>query len=200
MKKPMQQNFDGPRTNRRIRASEVRVIHEGKNLGVMKFNDALEKAQSLELDLVEVSPNAKPPVCNIIDIGKYMYEKSKREKNSKSTQVKEKDIIFRYVIDEHDLETKANQAKQFLEKGYRVRLVVKFKAREKAHKDQGFSAIKSMMKMLTDIADVDKEPSLEGSTITARLRYKKPSKNEHGSSSVQTTDVATNTAVATKDN
>ena len=185
------QKFDGPRCNERIRIPEIRVIHDGKNLGIMKTKDALAKAKDLELDLVEVSPTAKPPVCHIMDYGKFVYEKNKRAKDQKSSAVKEKEIKFRYIIDNHDLETKANQAKKFLEKGFKVKLVVWFKAREKAHKDQGFAAIKHMLTLLAEVAEVDKEPSFEGTNITAKLKQKKGStKNEQGSSAVQGEDVA----------
>lgn len=186
------QKNDGPRCNERIRIPEIRVICDGKNLGIMKTKDALAKAKEMELDLVEVSPTARPPVCNIMDFGKFLYEKNKRAKDNKSSQLKEKEIVFRYVIDTHDLETKANQAKKFLEKGFRVKLTVKFKAREKAHKDQGFAAIKSMIAHLSEVADVDKEPGFEGHNVTAKLKQKKgTAKGEQGSdTSVQSKDAA----------
>ena len=185
-KNQTQQNKDFVRCNERIRIPQVRVIHDGQNLGVMSNRDALLKAQELGLDLVEVSPNVRPPVCQIMDYGKFMYEKSKRKKDQKGTANKEKEIAFRYVIDKHDLETKAGQARKFLEKGYRVKLVVKFKAREKAHKDQGFKALKDLIALLEDVAEVEKEPGFEGHTVTARLDKRKgKKKSEKGNSSVQ---------------
>jgi translation initiation factor IF-3 len=181
-----QQNKDFVRCNERIRIPEVRVIYDGKNLGIMSSRDALLKAQELGLDLVEVSPNVRPPVCQIMDYGKFMYEKSKRKKDQKGSSKKEKEIAFRYVIDKHDLETKAGQARKFIEKDYRVKLVVKFKAREKAHKDQGFKAIKDLIALLEDVAEVEKEPGFEGHTVTARLDKRKGKKSsEKGSSSIQ---------------
>ena len=185
------QKNDGPRCNDRIRIPEIRVICDGKNLGVMKTKDALAKAKEMELDLVEVSPTSRPPVCQIMDYGKFMYEKSKRAKDNKSSTIKEKEIAFRYVIDSHDLDTKANQAKKFLEKGFRVKLVVKFKAREKAHKEQGFSVLNTLITQLSEVAEIEKEPGFEGSSVTAKLKYKKGAKSEQGSSSVQSSNVAT---------
>jgi translation initiation factor IF-3 len=183
--KPQQQNKDLVRINERIRIPKVRVIHDGKNLGVMSNRDALSKAREEGLDLVEVSPNTRPPVCQIMDYGKFKYEKSKKKKDQKGSSRKEKEISFRYVIAEGDLATKAGQARKFLEKGYRLKLVVKFKSREKAHKDQGFKVIKSLIAMLEDVAEVEKEPGFEGHNVTARLDKRKGKKKENGSSSVQ---------------
>jgi translation initiation factor IF-3 len=168
---------DFVRYNDRIRIPQVLVVQDGKNLGVMATRDALAKARSVGLDLVEVAPHARPPVCSIMDYGKYMYDRQKRSK-SQSHQSKEKEISFRYVIDQHDLETKANQVRRFLEKGIKVKVVVKFKAREKAHKDQGFVAIQKLLSLLEDVAAVEKAPTLEGNNIIARLDVKKGAGNE----------------------
>jgi translation initiation factor IF-3 len=177
-KKAKKQDKNFVRVNERIRIPQILVVHEGKNLGVMNNRDALAKARGLGLDLVEVAPNARPPVCQIMDYGKYRYEKSKRESKAKSQMRKEKEISFRYVIDDHDLETKANQVRKFLEKGQRVKLVVKFKAREKAHKEKGFVALKKIIAMLEDVASVEKAPGFEGHNITARLDVIKGYKDE----------------------
>lgn len=160
---------DMVRSNFQIKAPKVRVVHDGKNLGIMPTFEARKLAQEASKDLVEVAPMANPPVCHIMDYGKFMFDKSKKEKDKKASQTKEKDIVFRYVIDEHDLLTKANQAKSFLEKNFRVRLVVKFKARENAHKEQGFTAIRRCIEMIGDAASVEKMPAFEGNTIVARL-------------------------------
>jgi translation initiation factor IF-3 len=157
------------RSNFQIKAPQVRVIRDGHNLGIMAIYEARRVAQDLGLDLVEIAPHAQPPVCQVMDYGKFMYEKSKKQKDKKASQTKEKEICFRYVIDDHDLETKANQAKKFLEKGIRVKLLVKFKARENAHKDQGFVVVKKCIEMIGEIGVVEKSPSLEGGTIVARL-------------------------------
>jgi translation initiation factor IF-3 len=171
-KKSFRQDEPQIRINERIRVPQVLLVHDGNNLGVFVTHQALAKAKYLGLDLVEVSPNAKPPVCAIMDYGKYQYEKQKKEKHKGSVQ-KEKEISFRYVIDRHDLETKANQARKFIEKGQKVKVVVKFKAREKAHKDKGFAALQNLIAMLADVVSLEKEPAFEGNNIMVRLDKKK---------------------------
>ena len=166
------QKKDFVRTNERIRIHEVRVIHDKENLGVMKTKDALHLARKAGLDLVEVSPNSRPPVCSIMDFGKYQFEKSKKATKQPASQ-KEKEISFRYVISDHDLETKANQARKFLEKGNRVKLVVKFERREKAHKSEGFVVMEKMLEILSDVAQLDTKPILEGGNVVARVDLKK---------------------------
>lgn len=163
---------DFVRYNDRIRVKEVRVVYQGNNLGIMATYEALRKARSYGLDLVEVAAQAKPPVCHIIDYGKFMYDKQKREK-SKAPVKKEKEISFRYVIGDHDLETKANQARNFIQKGMKVKLVVKFKSREKIHKDQGFLVLRKLIEKVLDVASVEKQPTFEGHNVIARLDAKK---------------------------
>jgi translation initiation factor IF-3 len=160
------------RHNEQIRIPRVLVVQDGKNLGEMATRDALILARSYELDLVEVAPHSRPPVCQIMDYGKFMYDRSKKEKQ-KTTQNREKEISFRYVIDQNDLETKANQAKGFLEKGHKVKLVVKFKAREKAHKDMGFDVIKKIIEILKECSTVEIQPKYEGANVIAKLDCKK---------------------------
>lgn len=160
------------RHNEQIRIPQVLVIQDGNNLGVMSTRDALALARNAGLDLVEISPTARPPVCHIMEYGKYMYDKQKKEKAKQHTQ-KEKEISFRYVIDDHDLQTKANQCKKFIESGMRVKLVVWFKQREKAHKDQGFGVLNKIIEMTKDYAVVYKAPAFEGGNVTARLDPKK---------------------------
>lgn len=176
-KKPQGPKKDFVRHNHMIRVPNVRLVKDGENLGVVPTAQAQAEARNAGLDLVEVAPNAKPPVCAIMDYGKYMFERSKKAKDNKSSKTKEKELSFRYVISDHDLETKANQARKFLEKGDKVKLVVKFKKREKAHKDQGWDAIRKMIELLADVATVEKEPAFEGGNITARLEWKKESKD-----------------------
>lgn len=162
------------RRNEQIRIPQILVIHDGKNLGVMNPRDALNIARSHDLDLVEVAPNSKPPVCHIIDYGKFMFDKSKKDKDkAKSPSSKEKQVDFRYVIGDHDLTTKINQIKGFLEKGMKVRCVCKFKNREKAHKDEGFDLFNRIFEMLKEVAVVESPPKMEGTNITCRLDYKK---------------------------
>lgn len=157
------------RINYSIRVPRVRLIKDDVNVGVVNTSEALRQAQEAGLDLVEVAPQANPPVCQIMDFGKYKFDRSKREKDAKQSKQKEKEVCFRYVIDQHDLQTKANQIKEFLEKGYKVRVTVKFKRREKAHKEQGFVAIKKCLELVGDIAKVEVAPKLEGDNLSARL-------------------------------
>ena len=164
---------DFVRTNERIRIPRILVINEkNENLGEMSNRDALSLARKAGLDLVEVSPNVRPPVCRIMDYGKFMYDKQKKQKN-KGTSVKEKEITFRYVISDHDMETKANQARKFLEKGNKVKLIVKFRHREKAHKKEGFVTMEKMVSLLENVAKLEKAPSFEGGNVVARLDLKK---------------------------
>lgn len=165
------QKKDWVRHNEQIRLPQILVVQDGKNLGVMQTRDALTLARSLGLDLVEVAPNSRPPVCQIMDYGKYMFDRSK--KRSKPASPKEKEIPLRYVIDDHDLQTKANQIKKLLAKDTKIKLVVKFKHREKAHKDQGFVILNKLIAMLADVSVVEQPPRYEGSTVSARLDAKK---------------------------
>ncbi len=172
---------DFVRTNERIRIPRVLVIDENnQNIGEVSNKDALAMARAVGLDLVEVSPNARPPVCRIMDYGKFMYERQKKTKN-KGAVTKEKEISFRYVISEHDMATKANQAKKFLEQGHRVKLMVFFEKREKAHKQEGFVVMTKMYDLLKEVAQMDNPPIMEGGNIIARLDLKKAKKDEQGS-------------------
>lgn len=174
---------DFVRCNEQIRIPQVLVVHDGRNLGVMSNHQALAKARAAGLDLVEVSPKSRPPVCSIMDYGKYMFDRSKKQKNKNSGVKEEKEISFRYVIADHDLETKASQVRRFLEKDIRVKVVIKFKQREKAHKDQGFIAMRRLLSMVEDIAVTEKPPTFEGSNIIVRLDAKKGAKKDGSRSS-----------------
>lgn len=168
---------DWIRHNEQIKIPQVVVIQDGNNLGTMQTRDAITLARSLGLDLVEVSPHSRPPVCRIMDYGKFMYDKSK--KKQKSAALKEKEVSFRYVTDEHDLETKANQAKKFLSKGMKVKLTVKFKDRQKAHKNLGFEVLNKVIELLKEVASVEMEPRYEGGNVVAKLDIvKKDTKKE----------------------
>ena len=159
------------RRNEQIKINKVLLIKDGENLGVYPTFEALRIAKEEGLDLVEVAPNAKPPVCQVMDYGKFLYDQQKKNKKQKTTH-KEKIVTFRYVIDDNDLQTKANKVRQFLEKGYKVKLVVKFRAREKAHKNEGFVTIKKCLGLLEDIATIEKPVAMEGSNVTCRLEKK----------------------------
>ncbi len=155
------------RVNHRIRAREVRVINGATNeqLGVLKLQDALRRAEEMGLDLVEVAPNAEPPVCRIVDFGKYRYELAKQEKDKKSHTSKLKEVKFRVNIDQHDYMTKIKHAEEFLDKGNKVKVQLQFRGREMAHQELGMAVVKRVKEDLDTMAHVDMEPRLVGRTI-----------------------------------
>lgn len=160
----------GLRRNDRIRAPEVRVIGpEGTNLGIMTPQKALELAKSVELDLIEISPGATPPVCRILDFGKYLYEESKKNKEAKQQTVKLKEIKFRVRIDDHDFETKLRRAESFLDHGNKVKLSLQFRGRENEHRELGVERIALAAKELSGVATADAEPRLVGRQVTVTL-------------------------------
>lgn len=162
----------GPRKNERVRAPQVRVIGpDGKQLGVMAGRDAWQLAQKNGLDLVEVSPNANPPVCRILDYGKFMYEQSKREKDSKhsSSSHKLKEVKFRVRIDHHDYMTKLRHGEEFLSKGSKLKITLMFRGREMEHTELGFDVINRAVKDLEHIGHADSEPRLNGRNIIVSL-------------------------------
>lgn len=149
----------GPRTNRSIRISPVRVIgSDGEQLGVMPTKKALSLAQDKGLDLVEVSPNVRPPVCKIIDYGKWKYDekKKKNEAKKKSTRAETKQIKFRPKTDSHDLAFKTKNARKFLEEGHKVQFEVRFKGRENAHPDTGKALLDRVLGELLDVAKLER--------------------------------------------
>lgn len=164
------------RKNEQIRIPRVLVVKEGIRLGVYPTFEALRMAREEGLDLVEVAPYEKPPVCSIMDYGKFKYDEKKKQKEKQQVVQKEKEIVFRYVIDDHDLNTKINQVRNWLEDGDRVKITVKFKARENAHKDRGMTVITKLINTVEDIARVDKPPSFEGNQIVAKLLPKRKDK------------------------
>jgi translation initiation factor IF-3 len=156
------------RINRQIRAPKVRVIGpEGDQIGVLPIREALIKAQEANLDLVEIAPNAQPPVCKIIDYGKYRYDQTKREKESKKLQhqVKVKEIKLKPNIDAHDFHTKLKQARQFIEKGNKVKITCMFRGREMAHPELGQKVVQNFCKGLEDIALVEAPAKLLGRSL-----------------------------------
>jgi translation initiation factor IF-3 len=159
------------RVNNRIRAREVRVVvaSTGQQLGVMKLNDALKHAQSLGLDLVEVAATAVPPVCRIVDYGKFKYEQSKHDKEKKSAGSKLKEIKFRVNIDEHDYETKLRHGEEFLDKGNKVRVQLQFRGREMAHQELGMQLMGRVKVDLAGMANVEQEPKMQGRNVTMTL-------------------------------
>ena len=160
------------RINQRIRAKEVRVVlaSTSEQLGVMKLQDALRKAMDLGLDLVEVSANAVPPVCRIVDFGKFKYELSKHEKEKKQNAAsKMKEVKFRVNIGTHDYDTKLRHAEEFLDKGNKVRVLLQFRGREMAHQDLGVALLARVKNNLVTMANVEQEPKLMGKTVTMTL-------------------------------
>src|SRR6266513_2566644 len=153
------------RTNRRIRARELRVIGpEGEQLGVIPLEVALAKAAEYGLDLVEVSPMAKPPVCKIMDYGKFKYEAKKKanEAKKKQTIVKLKEVKFRPKTEEHDYNFKVKAVREFLEEGNKARITVMFRGREITHREIGQAILSRIGQDLKDIAVVEQAPRLEG--------------------------------------
>jgi len=160
----------GLRRNERIRAPEVRVIGpEGTNLGVMPPKKALELAQKVGLDLIEVSPSARPPVCRILDFGKYLYEESKKQKDNKQHTAKLKEVKFRVSIDQHDFETKLRRAESFLYHGNKVKLTLQFRGRENEHRELGFDRVNLAAEELAGVSSPDSPPKLVGRQVTAIL-------------------------------
>ena len=159
------------RVNGRIRAREVRVIlgSTSEQLGVMKLNDALRRAQSLGLDLVEVAPTANPPVCKIIDFGKFRYDISKHTKDKKPASSKLKEIKFRVNIDEHDYLTKIRHAEEFLDRGNKVRVQLQFRGREMAHQEFGMQLVEKVRDDLSGMSQVEMDPKITGRNITMTL-------------------------------
>ncbi|WP_342382088.1 translation initiation factor IF-3 [Myxococcus stipitatus] len=153
------------RTNRRIRAREVRVVgSDGSQLGVMPLEAALEKARSEGLDLVEVSPMAQPPVCKIMDYGKFKYEEKKKASEAKRAQliVHLKEVKLRPKTEEHDYEFKVRNTRRFIEEGNKAKVVIQFRGREITHKEQGTAILDDVAKDLKEVAVVEQPPRMEG--------------------------------------
>lgn len=154
------------RKNERIRAREVRLIgSDGKQIGVVSRDDALEAAKKMGLDLVEISANARPPVCRILDFGKYMYEQSKRQKENKAkgtSTSKIKEVKFRVRTEEHDYMTKLRHGEEFLYKGNKLKLSLMFRGRENEHKDLGIEVVAKAAQDLGHVGQADGTPKLSG--------------------------------------
>ena len=158
----------GPRTNERIRAQEVQVISsDGKNLGTLKTKEAINIAKQEGLDLIEISPNANPPVCKIIDIGKYKYDLQKKANKAKKKQriINLKEIKLRPVTEIHDYNFKIKNAQRFLTKGDKVKFTVQFKGREMQHTDLGHALMKRIINDTSALGKVEVEPKFEGKQI-----------------------------------
>jgi translation initiation factor IF-3 len=162
--------------NEQIRDKEVRLISEdGEQLGIMSAKEALKIAREASLDLVKIAPNAKPPVCKIVDYGKYRYEQSRKEKEAKKKQkiTEVKEIRLSPNINTNDLQTKANMARKFITKGDKVKVTLRFRGREMAHTSSSKVILDNFFALLGDIAAIEKPAKLEGRNMTMFLSEKR---------------------------
>ena len=162
--------------NEQIRDKEVRVIGEdGEQLGIMSAREALQLAEEAGVDLVKIAPTAKPPVCKIVDYGKFKYEQTRKEKEAKKKQkvIEIKEIRLSPNIDTNDLNTKVNAAKKFLSKGDRVKVTLRFRGREMAHMAASKHILDDFAQALADVSVVEKAPKVEGRSMTMFLTEKR---------------------------
>ncbi len=165
-----------PRINRRIRVPEVRVVMEdGEQLGVLSTQDALRRAESLGLDLVEVSPMAKPPVCKIMDYGKFKYQQKRKAADAKKKQqvIELKEVKFRPKTDIHDFEVKVNRLRSFLGEGNKGKVTIMFRGREIVHPEIGQEMLKRVSEALHDEALIESSPRMEGRQMVMILAPQK---------------------------
>lgn len=163
----------GPRINEQIRISPLRVIDgEGKVLGVVSRDEALQLARQQDLDLVEVAPHERPPVCRIMDYGKYKYEQNRKTRKAKTHHHQIKEIRVSPGVDNHDLDFKLKHAREFLAHKDKVQITVTFRGRQLAHMEAGLELVRRMTDSLTDVAKVERAPSREGRRVIAVLAPK----------------------------
>jgi translation initiation factor IF-3 len=165
----------GPRLNHRIRVPEVRVIDsEGNQLGVLETRVALMMAHEQGMDLVEIAPTAQPPVCRILDYGKYKYDQSKKTKEAKKKAhtVDVKGIRMRYGTEAHDLDYRVKDARRFLEEGNKVQVTLIFRGRETTHPEIGRAQLEKLTQAVSDVAVVERPPVMEGRRMTVLLAPK----------------------------
>jgi translation initiation factor IF-3 len=168
----------GPRTNDRIRITPIRLIDQnGEMVGVVETDEARQRAMEAGLDLVEISPDARPPVCKIMDFGKFKYEESKKNKASKSkaSELKEVRLGRSMKIDPHDVGIRVQQARRFLLEGHKVQLVASYKGREMAHREIGERLVNDVINRLLDLGKLEAQPRLNGKRINAIIS---PDKNK----------------------
>ena len=164
------------RLNQSIKTHEVRLIGvEGENLGVVKISDALEIAKEADLDLVEVTPNAKPPVCKVMNYGKFRFEQNKKAQQAKKKQKQQqvKEIKLRPGTEENDYQTKLNNIKRFITDGDKAKITIRFRGRELAHKEIGMKQVERIEKDLEDIAEVEQRAKFEGRQIVMVIAPRK---------------------------
>ena len=165
MRAPAPVQKDGPRINDDIRVREVHLIDkDGHNLGTISIAEALAKAQEAGLDLVEISPNATPPVCKLLDFGKYKYQEQKKQAEARKKQkvVEVKEVKFRPMIDDHDYQVKMRSMARFFEEGDKVKVTLRFRGREMAHQELGTRLLNRLKEDTGKIAKVESEPRVEG--------------------------------------
>ena len=161
------------RKNNEIRVLEIRVIdEEGEQVGVMRTRDAMDMAKEKNLDLVEISPTARPPVCKIMDFGSYLYQKKKEQKEQKKAQKSHsvKEIKFGIRISDHDFQVRTNKARTFLEKGHSVKVILQFRGREHTHPEIGLKRMAEMAEDLADLAKQEFPPKNQGRSIVTEMR------------------------------
>ncbi|MBO4285129.1 MAG: translation initiation factor IF-3 [Alphaproteobacteria bacterium] len=163
---------DGPRINTDIKAKQVRLIDQnGENRGIVSIKEALEIAEDADLDLIEISPQANPPVCKVLDFGKYKYEIQKRKNEAKKNQkvVNIKELKLRPAIDTHDYDVKLKQAKKFLSQGDKVKFTLRFKGRELSANNMGKELLDKIIEDLELVGKVDSAPKLEGRQMSMMI-------------------------------
>ncbi len=166
MKPPVQQpRSDEPRINRQIRADSIRLVDaDGTMIGVVSVDEGIRRAELAGMDLVEISPNAEPPVCKVLDYGKYKYALQKRANEARKNQkvITIKEVKLRPTIEKHDLEVKIRSVMKFLEEGDKVKLTLRFRGREIAHQELGIKLLAEVRAQLSAVMKVEQEPRLEG--------------------------------------
>lgn len=173
-RRPQQDRSEKYRINDGILAENVRLVGEEEDSGVITIKVALEKAKEQELDLIEISPNQDPPICKIADYSKFKFEQAKKAKEAKKRQkiIHVKEIKMRPSIDKHDFDHKVKHAREFLEKGDKVKFTLMFRGREMVHPDLGFKVMKRVQEELADSVVIEKNPSQEGRNITMIVSLK----------------------------
>ena len=161
------------RINRQIRIAEVRLIDEkGEQIGIVPTTEAMRRAEEAGLDLVEVSPTARPPVCRILDFGKFKYAQKKKERGTHRAGSQLKELRVRPAIDKHDLEYRLEAGRKFLDQGHKVQVVCIFRGRQMAHPEHGYDVMKRVADTLSDISKVEMQPRLMGRRMTMLLAHK----------------------------
>ncbi|MCY4436079.1 MAG: translation initiation factor IF-3 [Chloroflexi bacterium] len=171
------------RNNREIRAREVRVIDEdGEQVGILAIERALALAQEREVDLVEVSPNASPPVCRLMDYGKYKYRQTKEERHSRKNRAATtlKEVRFSPVMDRHDIDYRVDRIFKFLEEGHKVKAFVRFLRRQMAHPEHGHDVLRVVLERVEDAAVIERRPIMEGNQLTTYLSPKPQARRVRG--------------------